>query len=291
MRNILIIISLLIVYVGLNAQPIQAYGASIQGEPRVTADVAIIFIIGQSNAVGYGTGIYSPYDSARSDVFIYYKTASTSADNGTWETLKVPDNTWNPTSTAYPQGYGIEPFLTEKLFQKLRKFGYKYIFIVKAALGGTILATQWMPPNDDWYTLSTQHYFDTAYSRLSDSITYNLEFVYWYQGESDAPDFSAAYQVNEKKMLDSLRNHHSSLNNAKVISIIPNQADNKSLETQEQINTIQEAKYYNDVHNNWYYSININDLDYGLDYINDSIHISLNGFDNISDKIIDKLYY
>ena len=177
-------------------------------------DVYLIFMIGQSNSVGWASasrlantkynyrGISKGYPAVRTsqesytrtppNVKIYYKPVNYPsplseyiADNGEWQAYVAGVN-----SATAPDNFGAELSLAQNI-SDLRPNAK--VYIVKAGVGNTVLAPNSVMKPGNWSntldTIATKYYLDRAMRDLKKELPdARIIFpgVFWWQGEGDS---------------------------------------------------------------------------------------------------------
>lgn len=168
--------------------------------------IAVFYDRGQSNiADGRAEAsrlALTEYPSSPARIYRYWKTNTTSTDNGTWEPIVAGANTREYDQTATMYGASLIAAI------KLRDHINRDVYIIGTGDGGTSLTSGTGTVAPDWdpassgenYDISRDYYFDVAISKL---IAANpgkqiVVFKSWWQGETDAADATAtaAYAAN-----------------------------------------------------------------------------------------------
>jgi hypothetical protein len=181
-------------------------------------DVYLIFMIGQSNSVGWASasrlantkynyrGIFKGYPAVRtsqepytrtpSNVRIYYKPVNYPsplseyiADNGEWQAYVAGVN-----SGTVPDNFGAELSLAQNILD-IRPNAK--VYLVKAGIGNTVLAPNGLMTPGNWSntldTIATKYYLDRAIRDLKAELPdARIIFpgVFWWQGEGDSEKLS-----------------------------------------------------------------------------------------------------
>lgn len=158
--------------------------------------IPVIFVRGQSNATGRAEAsrlALTEYPAFPSNIYIYWKTNTTTDDNGNWEPIVAGNNTreWDQTTNVYG-GYLIAAI-------KLRDHLNRAVYVINAGDGGTSLEPD--VSNPDWHPTSVGENYDISRYRYLDVALTKLEaanpgkqivvFKPWWQGENDEPDSTA----------------------------------------------------------------------------------------------------
>ena len=185
--------------------------------------------LGQSNSAGRAeterlTALTS-YSATPAGVKIYYKTARTSPDNGSWQDVSAGVNNFEPENILA----GLDCFASEVIAGKLLfdRLGNNPIYWNKCALGGTSLkqgltSTDWSELTaGELFQIATQYYHTVAYAKLvALHPTKTIKtIILWYQGESDANNGTAAseYYANFVNFVAALRAYDPVFANAPLI--------------------------------------------------------------------------
>lgn len=189
-----------------------------------TNDVYLIFMIGQSNSVGWASasrlanmkynyrGISEGYPKVRTsqaqytrtppNVKIYYKPVNYVdplslyiADNGEWQVYKAGVN-----SATVAGNFGAELSFVQKILEARPN---AKVYIVKAGIGNTVLNPNGVMKPGNWSntldTIATKYYLDRAIRDLKIELPdARIIFpgVFWWQGEGDSEKLTRAQYMN-----------------------------------------------------------------------------------------------
>lgn len=180
-----------------------------------TSPDLVILQFGQSNSSGWDFNYVNNggYDLANSKFKVYYKTAVTSADNGTWQTFDcvTTNNNLNPINKPTQDSHGEEL----SLCNEIAELTGRNVYLIKLAAGATSLADvgtydtgwgTWYPGSAGaipYYDYFIDWYVRPALAKLSNPL---IVAVTMHQGESDAINQNAAnqYGANLITLWDSL---------------------------------------------------------------------------------------
>lgn len=185
------------------------------------AKIPTYIFLGQSNMDGRGywptrptygqNGTLAPtyaLAGGNADAQVFYKTAFSSGDNGSWQNLDEFDNNANPIDV------GNEVFGPEMAFMKeMADFKGNKVALIKCARGGSgvnvdmVNAQSWhVPSNGLCYTLAVE-YIQQGLEKLSYQGMPEVKALVWYQGwsDSDTDQHVTDYQVNMVATLDKMR--------------------------------------------------------------------------------------
>ncbi len=196
-----LILLILIISVNLSAQN-RLYSKLSYSTKQTNLPQLVIIQFGQSNSEGWDYNYVNNggYDLANLKFHIYYKTAVTSVNNGTWQTFDIvtSGNNLNPINKPSQKSHGEEL----SLCNELSLLGHD-VYLIKFAGGATSLAdvgtydTGW----GTWYpgsagALPYYHYLIDFYVKpaLAKLRNPRIIAVTMHQGESDAVNLSAANQ-------------------------------------------------------------------------------------------------
>lgn len=189
-----------------------------------TNDVYLLFMIGQSNSVGWASasrlantkynyrGIsegypavrtsQAPYTGTPPNVKIYYKPVNYVdplslyiADNGEWQAYKAGVN-----SATAAGNFGAELSFAQKILDARPN---AKVYIVKAGIGNTVLNPNGVMKPGNWSntldTIATKYYLDRAIRDLKIELPdARIIFpgVFWWQGEGDSEKLSKEQYMN-----------------------------------------------------------------------------------------------
>ncbi len=189
-----------------------------------TKDVYLIFMIGQSNSVGWASasrlantkynyrGISEGYPTVRtsqaqytgtpSNVKIYYKPVNYVdplslylADNGEWQAYQAGVN-----SATAAGNFGAELSFAQKILDARPN---AKVYIVKAGIGNTVLNPKGVMEPGNWSntldTIATKYYLDRAIRDLKIELPdARIIFpgVFWWQGEGDSEKLTREQYMN-----------------------------------------------------------------------------------------------
>lgn len=181
----------------------------------------ILFLYGDSQSEGaeiatrpsnVGAAAFTPsgltYTLSPSRTIIYWKTARTSADNGSWDAAVFGTNT-EFVSGANPATSNDLP-LTAQILTRLGA-GHN-VMLMKCSQGGQRLSGTLGAPSGTDYVLATQYYWDVGYPKLTALYPYVyvkvvLDFDLGTNDASDAPSV-AAFSANLDTLITSWRAYH-----------------------------------------------------------------------------------
>jgi Carbohydrate esterase, sialic acid-specific acetylesterase len=172
-------------------------------------DLEVLVLAGQSNALGYQSFVIDPH--THHDVFT--DSSRSPADHAvllTWDESGVRSSGHAPVPLDSPQVrsgatspiFGPEVGLARTLYAD----GHRNLLIVKVALSGSSLATDWLPGEDDYLAMLRKVASTMSWARAN-GWTPSIGALYWFQGETDAmsASFAASYSTNLTKFLSAAR--------------------------------------------------------------------------------------
>jgi hypothetical protein len=199
------------VYAGaLSAAEVQALFAQGSEPPPPTVSRLRVFLIGgQSNADGRATTGDLPttpvdFQSPQADIPYHYRTAG----------MGAPTTTTLRPGTSNTGGFGPEITFGHHLALRLGADATQRVALIKYAVGGTSLATDWFPGGDATTAGDGPRYVtfqQTVTSGLAalqaafPGATLSLEGMIWMQGESDTGSAATAYADHLTAFLADLR--------------------------------------------------------------------------------------
>ncbi len=164
----------------------------------------LVCIIGQSNAVGWTSSNYNNIvnanykgDIANAKVFSDFQ-----SDTGSYVQLNIPNN--NGSSN---DDHGVEP----SLMYDLGVDRGEDVYLLKYAVGGTSLASEWNVENEGLLFTNFITYLKRALYALGEATGAEPELhIVWIQGESDSNDVSAVvnYQSREGDLYNAIEAVH-----------------------------------------------------------------------------------
>ncbi len=161
---------------------------------------SVHIVAGQSNAVGLGSKP-SEIGSNPADKKIKFYYSHDSNSKGKIVKLGNQKISLNKSGS----GFGPEVGLSRQLY----KSGYKNIYIIKVAKGGTSLKEHWNP-NGPLYKKYIKGETTKALRELEKKgHRYSVDGFYWMQGESDMTASAAPkYKTNLQKFIKAVRNKY-----------------------------------------------------------------------------------
>lgn len=174
----------------------------------VNPTLSIYLVAGQSNAVGWSNnGAWLPAHAADAQVRFFYRIGGgmdwAATTSGDVTTLK-PQIAGFGRATNSPTLFGIEMGALRTLHDN----GRKNMAVVKVAMGGTNLASEWNPVNGQGLYRLMQENYSTASAKWN-AMGYRTRLVglLWMQGEADATDQTMAnnYANNLKGLVATVR--------------------------------------------------------------------------------------
>ena len=205
----------------------------------VKEKVYVIVLAGQSNAVGQSYAYHlsdedlAKYKEGYENVQIRYQLnpfseTETKHVNTAFEPVKVGQGKgvdW----TKYPDGcIGPELGLAEYLSAN---YPDEQFYIIKSATGGTTLHDRWYSTSSLEYLGLTDFADNSLYVKLLDFVDENMQILEkqyepeiisfcWMQGENDAKDYSADYEVLWSNLIKDLKNEWNSYLPENGLSVI-----------------------------------------------------------------------
>jgi iduronate 2-sulfatase len=181
----------------LFALPLLLIAATTLTSTPAAADPFQVYLLaGQSNMVGYGTSSQLPPELQEPQTDVRFSTG------GRWGPLR-PGYGTNPASFGPEITYGRD--MADALPDQ-------NIALIKYAVGGTSLATNWRPPDENgenagplYETFMTR--IDSALGLLSAEGEWEVAGMLWMQGERDARELETAqaYEQNLTNFIASIR--------------------------------------------------------------------------------------
>ena len=183
------------------------------------AGTEVYLLGGQSNMLGLGGTGYgdiappAPYSSAQGNVFIW------NATTGAWSNLQ---NGFGFPATASGSAFGPELSLG---YQLHAADPTDNIYLIKYAVGGTNLASDWNPNGTGACFNAFKSEVNTAMQNLTTAkLSPTIAGMFWMQGETDASDQAnaQAYQTNLTNFIGDVRSDFNTPNMPFVLGRIIN---------------------------------------------------------------------
>jgi hypothetical protein len=175
-------------------------GGAASAQPRLSPNIIVLVVAGQSNALGYQSFVIDP----RTHKDVFTEKGASPADRRVPFTFQdsgvavhplppVPLDTPQKRTGASSPVFGPEIGLARYLYNA----GHKSLLVVKVAISGSSLAVDWAPHGDDLSLLVTRVQAAMAWATNHD-LRPTIGGFFWVQGERDATDgaYAADYRTN-----------------------------------------------------------------------------------------------
>lgn len=177
-------------------------GNVISSPPSSSAANFVYLLNGDSMALGRVNVSNLPSDltgTGAIDAEIYQKSTTTSADDGQFEDIVMADNN-QPILTSTTQ-YGIEGRLLKLLADY---HPTKNIYLIKYAVGGSLLEGDWLKTDNDLYQIFINNFVLQALPKLTN---FEVKAAITYLGTNDTTNETKAdnFKDNYKLFLSDMR--------------------------------------------------------------------------------------